>query len=124
MYYSLFKWNISADFVNRLHFDAITLGNHEFDDHVQGLVPFVERINDNLVLANADFSKEPTLAALNIKKSIVFEKGGFKIGVIGYLTPDTVFLASTDNVTFTVSILSPMPPCIKIDLLRSPSKFK
>ncbi|XP_034235169.1 snake venom 5'-nucleotidase-like isoform X2 [Thrips palmi] len=104
VYFSIFKADISAKFVNLLQFDAVTLGNHEFDDHVKGLVPFVEQVTVPLVVANLDYSQEPTLAALEtsgkLKKSVVLERGGYKIGIIGYLTPETKFLASPDNVQF------------------------
>ena len=35
VWYSHFKWRVVARFNNLLNFDAITLGNHEFDDGVR-----------------------------------------------------------------------------------------
>ena len=104
VYYSIFKWKIAAEFINRLKFDAVTLGNHEFDDHTAGLEPFVEALQVPLVVANVDFTKQPELAKHAISKSVVLERAGTKIGVIGYLTPDTTFLSSTDNVTFSEEV--------------------
>ncbi|XP_052132686.1 protein 5NUC [Frankliniella occidentalis] len=100
VYYSVFKSSISAEFINIMKYDAITLGNHEFDDKTVGLVPFIEQLKVPLVVANADFSQQPELNKLNIKKSVVVEKGGVKIGIIGYLTPETAFLSSPENVVF------------------------
>lgn len=76
------------------------MGNHEFDDGVAGLIPFIENATFPIVTANLDLSKQPDLAATNLKRSVVLEVDGRKIGVIGYLTPETKILATTDNVIF------------------------
>ncbi|XP_040570897.1 apyrase-like [Lepeophtheirus salmonis] len=41
IWYSHFKWRAVAYFGNLLNFTAMSLGNHEFDDKVSGLVPFL-----------------------------------------------------------------------------------
>ncbi|KAF5296487.1 hypothetical protein FQR65_LT01476 [Abscondita terminalis] len=84
----------------------MSLGNHEFDHNVTGLVPFLNAINFPTVAANLDFSKEPELEATNVTKSYVTEILGYKIGIIGYLLPQTVELASTSNVIFTDEIVA------------------
>ncbi len=94
-----------------MQYDAITLGNHEFDDKSVGLVPFVKALEVPLVVANLDFSNQPDLAELKIKKSTVVERGGVKIGIIGYLTPETAFLSSPENVVFQVSASLTRIPC-------------
>ena len=44
VWYSHFKWRVVARFNNLLNFDAMTLGNHEFDDGVAGLAPFLRKV--------------------------------------------------------------------------------
>ncbi|KAJ8867069.1 hypothetical protein PR048_032931 [Dryococelus australis] len=66
-----------------------SLGNHEFDDNVAGLVPFITNVTCPVLCANVDLTEEPTLAATHLSNSTILEVGGVKIGVIGYLTPDT-----------------------------------
>ena len=61
-----------------------TLGNHEFDDGVAGVVPFLENVNAPFVIANMDDSKEPTIQG-KYKKSIIIERDGRKIGIVGYV---------------------------------------
>ena len=44
IWYTQFKWRVVSQFNNLLEFDAITLGNHEFDDGVAGLAPFLRKV--------------------------------------------------------------------------------
>lgn len=77
-----------------------SLGNHEFDDGVDGLVPFIQNASFPIVTSNLDLSKEPKLAATNLLNSTVLTVGGTKIGVIGYLTTDTKIISRTEEVIF------------------------
>lgn len=65
------------------------LGNHEFDDGVAGLLPFLNNVTFPILSANIDVSKEPELEG-KFKKSIVVEREGQKIGIIGYTTEETM----------------------------------
>lgn len=40
--YSLLKYVPMLEFANMLNFTAMSFGNHDFDDGVEGLAPFVE----------------------------------------------------------------------------------
>lgn len=64
-----------------------SLGNHEFDNGVAGLAPFVAAVNSPIVAANMDFSNESSLQ--KIQSSVVINKGGVDIGIIGHLTQET-----------------------------------
>lgn len=66
-----------------------SLGNHEFDDGVDGLVPFINNATFPILASNLDLSKEKRLDIPNLKKSVVFDLDGVKVAVIGYVTPDT-----------------------------------
>ena len=43
--YTLFKYEPVLQFGNLLNYTAMGLGNHDFDDGVGGLAPFVEEAN-------------------------------------------------------------------------------
>ncbi|XP_071439003.1 protein 5NUC-like [Hetaerina americana] len=88
VWYTAHKWSILARFTEFLKLDAMCLGNHEFDDEVRGLVPFLQNISTPVVVANMDASEEPTLKPY-VKPSVILHVGGIQIGVIGYLTPST-----------------------------------
>jgi 5'-nucleotidase len=66
-----------------------SLGNHEFDDGVKGLVPFLNNATFPILATNLDLTKEPDLYNPNLKNSVVFDLDGVKVAVIGYVTPDT-----------------------------------
>lgn len=100
MWFNVYKWKVVAKFLNLLAPNATSLGNHEFDDGVKGLVPFVQNASFPIVTANLDLSMQPDLAATQLLNSTVLTVEGTKIGVIGYLTPQTKIIAITDNVIF------------------------
>ncbi|XP_049820296.1 apyrase isoform X2 [Aethina tumida] len=87
-YYSFYKWNITQHFMNKIPFDAYTLGNHEFDDEIKGVVPFIQSLKAPTVVSNIDDSLEPTFQHI-YTKSVVIERNGKKIGIIG-VTTDTL----------------------------------
>ena len=66
-----------------------SLGNHEFDDGVDGLVPFIDNAKFPILASNLDLSEEKDLNRSNLKKSVVFDLDGVKVAVIGYVTPET-----------------------------------
>ncbi|KAL4232880.1 5'-nucleotidase [Mactra antiquata] len=82
----------AATFVNMENYDAICLGNHEFDRGVDGLVPYLQNLTVPVIDANIDVSKEPRLPSFN--GTLIKEVGGVKIGIIGYITTDTAFISS------------------------------
>lgn len=85
-------------------FDAMTIGNHEFDLGPDLLADFIEATGDiPFVSANLDVSGEPRLAALEeegrIAGSTVVEKAGREIGVVGAIYEDLGSISSPRNVT-------------------------
>lgn len=99
-WYNWYKWKAVTWFMNLLAPDAISLGNHEFDDGVNGLIPFIQNASYPIVTANLDLSEQPDLAATKLKNSTILMVNGKKIGVIGYLTPETKILSSSEKVIF------------------------
>ncbi|XP_040581486.1 apyrase isoform X2 [Lepeophtheirus salmonis] len=88
IWYSHFKWRAVAYFGNLLNFTAMALGNHEFDDRVSGLVPFLDNTTFPCIVTNIDVSQEKQLIG-KIPKSVVIQVANKKIGIIGYVTKDT-----------------------------------
>ncbi len=100
LFYSYYKGKMAAEMMNKLGYDGMTVGNHEFDDGPEVLASFMSAVNFPILMSNADVSAEPLLAD-TLAKSTVIERGGEKIGLIGLTPEDTDELASPgDNVMF------------------------
>ena len=80
-YFNLFKGEVEVEAMNLLKYDAVTLGNHEFDYGMEVLEDIVKRATFPIVSTNYDFSETPI--ADYIKPYLIINKGGVKIGVIG-----------------------------------------
>ncbi|BBD45750.1 5'-nucleotidase [Petrimonas sp. IBARAKI] len=79
-YFNLFKGEVETEAMNMMRYDAVTLGNHEFDYGLEALEKVVRRAKFPIISSNYDFSGTP----LNnlIKPYLIFKKDGVKIGVI------------------------------------------
>ncbi|XP_047991993.1 protein 5NUC-like isoform X3 [Leguminivora glycinivorella] len=100
-WFTIYKWKIAAEFINALRPDAVSLGNHELDNGVSGLTPFIANLTCPVLAANLILADEPALQAEhNLMNSIIFNVNGTKVGVIGYLTPDTKVLAIKNYVEY------------------------
>lgn len=93
LFYTYYKGKVAAEIMNRLGYDGMTVGNHEFDDGPKVLREFIDAVDFPVVMSNADVSKDPMLAN-KIMKSTVVEKAGEKYGIIGLTPQDTNELAS------------------------------
>ena len=101
LFYTYYKGKLAAEMMNKLGYDGMTVGNHEFDDGPEVLRGFMDAVNFPVLMSNADFSGEALLAD-KLLKSTVIERGGEKIGLIGLTPQDTDELASPGpNITFT-----------------------
>ncbi|WP_424939311.1 bifunctional metallophosphatase/5'-nucleotidase [Aliiroseovarius sp. S253] len=101
LFYTYYKGKLAAEMMNQMGYDAMTVGNHEFDDGPEVLRGFMDAVNFPVLMSNADVSGEPLLAD-KLAKSTVIERGGEKLGLIGLTPQDTDELASPgDNIVFT-----------------------
>ncbi|WP_299945554.1 bifunctional metallophosphatase/5'-nucleotidase [uncultured Ruegeria sp.] len=101
LFYTYYKGKVAAEFMNKLGYDAMTVGNHEFDDGPEILRGFIDSVDFPVLMSNADIADEELLTD-KIKKSTVIEVGGEKIGLIGLTPEDTHDLASPGpNITFS-----------------------
>ncbi|ETN67025.1 5' nucleotidase [Anopheles darlingi] len=98
LWYNIHRWNATTEFLNMLPADAMTIGNHEFDNGVEGVVPFLENIASPVLLVNVDNSGEPEFARFT--KSLVLERGGRRIGLIGVILSTTDTIANTGELVF------------------------
>ncbi len=93
LFYTYYKGKAAAEMMNQMGYDAMTVGNHEFDDGPEVLRSFMDSLDFPVLMSNADVTGEPLLAD-TLKPSTVIEVGGEKIGLIGLTPQDTDELAS------------------------------
>ncbi|MGG7568086.1 bifunctional metallophosphatase/5'-nucleotidase [Rhodovulum sp. DZ06] len=100
LYYTYYKGKAAAEMMTAIGYEAMTVGNHEFDDGPEVLAGFMEAVGFPVLMSNADVSREPALAG-KLMPSTIIEKDGEKIGLIGLTPEDTDELASPGkNITF------------------------
>ncbi len=93
LYFNVYEGLADLAFMNYVRFDAMAVGNHEFD---RGPVPFGKFINGArfpVLAANLDVSAEESLRE-RINPSAVIVAGGQKIGIVGAVTPDLPTISS------------------------------
>jgi 5'-nucleotidase/UDP-sugar diphosphatase len=101
LFYTYYKGKLAAEMMNKMGYDAMTVGNHEFDDGPEVLRGFMDAVDFPVLMSNADVSGEELLAG-TLAKSTVIERGGEKLGLIGLTPQDTDELASPGpNITFS-----------------------
>jgi 5'-nucleotidase len=93
LFYTAHKGRAEAAVQRVLGTEAMTLGNHEFDNGPGVLADYAKSLAFPLLSANLDFSNEPLLAGL-VKPYTVIERGGARIGIIGVTTETTPQLSS------------------------------
>jgi 5'-nucleotidase/UDP-sugar diphosphatase len=93
LFYTTYKGAVEAEFLNLMKFDAMTVGNHEFDDSEDGLATFLDKVQFPVVTANVAASASSKIGD-RIKPFIVIEQGGQKIGIVGAVANDTAELSS------------------------------
>jgi 5'-nucleotidase len=93
LFHIQWKGQDSAQIMNMIGYDAMTLGNHEFDNGDEVLAAFIDALEFPVVTANVDFSQSPVLAG-KVQPYVVLEVGGQQIGIIGLVTPESEILSS------------------------------
>ncbi len=100
LFYTTYKGAAEAEFMEAIGYDAMAVGNHEFDDGPKGLADFVDAVSFPVVSGNLDLSGEALLAG-KVENHLVLEVNGEKIGIVSALATDTVDTSSPgDNVVF------------------------
>jgi 5'-nucleotidase/UDP-sugar diphosphatase len=100
LFYTTYKGAAEAEFMEDIGYDAMAVGNHEFDDGPQALADFIDAVSFPVISGNLDLSAEPLLSD-RVQDHLVLTVGGEKIGIISALATDTVDTSSPgDNVVF------------------------
>ena len=80
-YFNYYGGEIEFKLMSKLKYDASTIGNHDFDNGIDGLFAQLPHANFDFLSANYDFSN--TILDTHVKSYKVFTKENIKIGVFG-----------------------------------------
>ncbi|MEM7440192.1 MAG: bifunctional metallophosphatase/5'-nucleotidase [Pseudomonadota bacterium] len=104
LFYTQYGGDLAAEFMTQIGYDAMAVGNHEFDDGPEGLAAFLDKVAFPVLSANIDVSGNNLLAG-RIQKSVVLEVGGQQIGVVSVLAEDTPETSSPgESVIFSSAV--------------------
>ncbi|XP_040921150.1 5'-nucleotidase [Toxotes jaculatrix] len=120
VWFNYYKGAEAAHFMNKLRYDAMTFGNHEFDNGVEGLMkPFMEEIECPVLSANikADTTLAPTFGKSYLPYKI-FTVGAEKVGVVGYTSQETPALSRPGpHLQFVDEVMALQPHVDKLQTL-------
>ncbi len=80
-YFNFYNGRIEMDAINKMKYDAITLGNHEFDNGMDTLAVILSKANVPIVSSNYEISQTPI--SPYVQPYLIIRKFGLKIGIIG-----------------------------------------
>jgi 5'-nucleotidase len=80
-YFNFYGGELEFKLMNRMGYHAATLGNHDFDNGLNGLLAQLPHAEFQFLSSNYDFRN--TVLDGYIQKYTVFERGGIRIGVFG-----------------------------------------
>ena len=80
-YFNFYGGELEFKLMSQMKYDAATLGNHDFDNGLDGLKKQLKHASFPFVCANYDFSK--TILKNSFKPYKIFLRDGVKVGVFG-----------------------------------------
>ena len=103
LFYTTYRGRAEVEMMNLIGFDAMTLGNHEFNNGPDSLAEMLSGAEFPIVAGNVNVPAGHALADL-VQDHLILEVGAERIGILGVTTPDTVFLSSPGPVSFADEI--------------------
>lgn len=118
-YYTLYKGDVEMGLMNLMHYDAATIGNHEFDFGLDNMARLFRKAQFPIVCANYDFTGTPVEGT--VKPYVIIRRKGLKIGVFG-ICPEMKGLVD-ENKCVGVKYLDPIATANKVaDYLKNTAK--
>ncbi|XP_040839642.1 5'-nucleotidase isoform X1 [Ochotona curzoniae] len=120
MWFTVYEGAEVAHFMNALGYDAMALGNHEFDNGVKGLIdPLLKKAKFPILSANIK-AKGPLaseISGLYLPYKIL-SVNGETVGIVGYTSKETPFLSNPGaNLVFEDEITALQPEVDKLKTL-------
>jgi 5'-nucleotidase/UDP-sugar diphosphatase len=91
--YTTYKGDVEAEFMQAIGFDAMAVGNHEFDDGPDNFIRFLQVVDFPVLSGNLDLSQNDALDA-EVEDTIVLDVNGVQVGIVSALATDTAETSS------------------------------
>jgi 5'-nucleotidase / UDP-sugar diphosphatase len=105
LFYTTYKGSDAVEFMNMIGFDAMAVGNHEFDDGPDNLARFIDAAKFPVISGNTKVAAVEASLAGRIAERVVLERGGKRIAILSVLATDTDATSSPGaNVSFADEI--------------------
>ena len=101
-YYNMFRGEVEVKLMNEMGYDAMTIGNHEFDFDVDNMERIFKMANFPVVCAN--YNLDATVLKDIVKPYVVLEKYGLRIGVFGLGTEIAALLKDEEGCDLVVCL--------------------
>lgn len=115
LFYSVGKWPVLAEYARRMPYDAMTLGNHEFDEGCGALRRFLDAQLIPVVAANLAPERACPLSGSRVQPFLVRNVQSEKVGIVGLANdrvtaqaqacPHTRFLDAAESLRQAVTAL-------------------
>lgn len=79
-YFNFYNGRIEVDGMNKMKYDAVTLGNHEFDNGLDTMATVLK--NAQFPILTSNYQMDSTAMATLVKPYLIIRKAGLKIGVM------------------------------------------
>ena len=86
-YYTLFRGEVEVGLMNEMGYDAVAIGNHEFDFGLDNMARLFRMAQFPVLCANYDFTG--TVVEGLVKPYVILKRNGLKVGIFG-LAPRNV----------------------------------
>ena len=87
---SLSKGEYVVELMNKMGYDLVTYGNHEFDYGMEQLSKLIKEMDFETVASNVAYTGTKENVFKDVPEYIIKEINGIKIGFIGILTPQSL----------------------------------
>jgi 5'-nucleotidase len=104
LFFTTYRGAAAGEFMEAIGFDAMALGNHEFNNGPEGLLPLLGSVSFPVLSGNLDVTQDPTLNG-RVADTVVLDVNGIPVGIVSALTRDTMEISSPgDSVIFQEEI--------------------
>ena len=94
---SISQGEYAVEIMNEVHYDIVTLGNHEFDYGMDILKDRINELNSEVTSCNFTYIGHKENKFSKVKPYIIKQYGSKKVGYVGVTTPSTLVDSNPDH---------------------------